>query len=864
MKPKRLHKPPQIASWMLSHMRDYDMKYSSIGDFEEFYNNKRKADGIFKAYFWYWSQVFYSLPSYILFLLKWRIIMFRNYLKISLRNLRKFKGFSFINISGLAIGISSCILMLLWVQDELSYDNFHENGNRIYRVISNISTSGQITKSARTPNPLGPVLKDEYPEITQFVRFQGFEGWMIKYNDMVFINDLIATADPSFLEIFTFSFIKGDPETALNEQYSLVVTEDFAGKYFGDEEPIGKVVKIENSDFKVTALIENIPQNSHIQFDLLFPIENMNGRWHRDFTDWKTVLYYTYITLEKESNATEVGDKISGVVNKHLPESNAQISLQPLKDVHLHSGNLQMDLDNANKGNMNYVYIFSFTAFCIFLIACINYMNLSTARSSKRAKEVGMRKVTGARKKDIILQFFGESILLSFIALASALILTFFFLPVFNSLSGKELALDFSNNMQIVLWLIIITLITGLLSGSYPALYLSSFRPVNVLKGPSLKRSGYRSPLRIILVVIQFTFTIILIIGTGIIYNQLNYISSRDLGYEKDYILYFPALRGAFERDFDTVKNDLERYPDILNVTRSMPPSFRLWDSMEFDWEGKNPDERVIMYPCPVDYYYLETFKIEIADGRFFSREFSSDAENYLINEAAAKAMGMESPIGKRFSYEGREGRIIGILKDFHQLSLHSEIEPLVFCEPTGGSGIVCVKINSKNVAETLDFLKSKWKEYVPEGYPFDYTFLDEAIDNFYKTERKVGSVSRYFTFLALFISCLGLFGLASFIADQRTKEIGIRKVLGASVSGVTLMLSKEFTKWVLIANVFAWPIAYFTMNRWLQNFAYRITIGVDVFILSAVLALIIAVVTVSYQAVKAARSNPVESLRYE
>ncbi len=782
--------------------------------------------------------------------------MFKNYLKVALRNIKKYKAYSFINMAGLAIGMACCILILLWVQDELSFDRFHENADEIYRVVSEIQTADRVTHNARTPNPLGPAVKEKYPEIMNFIRYQGFDGWLVQAGDKSFINDNLGTADPSFFEMFTFPFLIGDPKTALNERYSIVITESMGRKYFGPEDPMGKIIRI-GEDFKVTGVIKNIPENSHLHFDCVIPIINMESYWETDLKDWEDIRFYTYVQLHKESSPEDVSEKISGIIKEHLPKSPTKVYLQPMTDVHLRS-DFEADLDNYNQGSMAYVFIFSITALSILLIACINFMNLSTARSANRAKEVGIRKVAGAQRMDIIRQFFGESILLACIALIFALLLVELLLPLLNDLSGKNLALDFSGNIQLLLGLLAIALLTGLFSGSYPSLFLSSFQPVTIMRKDFSSKPSSGS-LRKILVVFQFALTIILLIGTTVIYSQLNYIRHRDLGFDKDHVLEFWTAH----TDYEALKNELLKNPNILSVTNSETPGREPWGATGLDWDGKISGEEVRFYPTMADCDYLETLKLEMVEGRFFSKEFPADVtQAVVVNEAAVKAMGMESPVGKRLRFREWEATIIGVIKDFHQTSLHNPIEPLVFRYSYDFPHILA-KINSENVPETLVFMEKTWKKFVKD-YPFTYEFLDEKIDNFYKTERTIGKVFQYFTSVAILIACLGLFGLASFTAEQRTKEIGIRKVLGAEVSGIILLLSREFTKWILFANVIAWPVAYLVANEWLKNFAYRVNMRLEIFIFSAALALVIAILTVGYQAIKAALANPVDSLRYE
>jgi len=785
--------------------------------------------------------------------------MIKNYLKIALRNIRRHKGYSFINIAGLAIGMACCILILLWVQDELKYDRFHENASDIYRVIQDINFTDHSTTWAITQGPLGPSLEKDFPEIIHATRIT-WRGFRLTYNEKIF-DESVGMADGAIFEMFTFPLIEGDPATALSEPRSIVLTEETAEKYFGDENPIGKTIKADNQyDFLVTGVMKNVPHNSHLQFDFLIPF--IFGRELNYTVDnWRNSQFRTYVQLQKGIPYREVLQKISGYLyEKPTIEKDARLNLQPLTRIHLYS-NYEFD---AAHGDITFVTIFSVIAFFILLIACINFMNLTTARSGNRAKEVGMRKVVGAYKSDIIRQFFGESILLAFIAMLFALILVWLLLPVFNNLSAKELTMDISGNPWILLGLISIALLTGAISGIYPALFLSAFRPVKVLKG--ISQSGSKgSVFRKTLVVFQFSLTILLIICTTVVYTQLNYVRNRKLGYDKEYMIYL-RMRGDMQAKFETVKNELLQNPNILDVTASsnVPTYGYSFSNSLWQWDGQNPDEETLMRAVFVGYDYFKTFDIEIVEGRSYSKEFSTDAsEAIMVNEAAVKAMGMEAPIGKRLSLGDNNFRIIGVVKNYHFRSLRQEIDPLLLIFHIPSSRVLFARLKSDEISQTISYIEDLWKKFAP-GYPFGYRFLDEALDNLYRAEQRIGTIFKYFSFLAIFISCLGLFGLASFMAERRTKEIGIRKVLGAQVSGIVVLLSKEFTKWVLIANLIAWPISYYAMNKWLQSYAYRTSLELWSFILGAGLALIIAILTVSYQAFKTALADPVQALRYE
>ncbi|NIN91629.1 MAG: FtsX-like permease family protein [Candidatus Aenigmarchaeota archaeon] len=780
-----------------------------------------------------------------------------NYVKVALRKIRKHKGFFFINISGLAIGMACCFLVFIWVQDEMSFDRFHTNAKEIYRVLLN--PQGTDIFNSYGPGPLGPALKADYPEIVNFTRKFGHATGPLKYRNQVF-NGKVCGVDPTFFEIFSFPFIKGDSKNCLSEPRSIVLTEKMAAILFHEEDPLGKTVGFEWwgtwHDLKVTGVIEDVPYNSHILFDYLLPFEFVT--WSgMTIEDWDIGAYQTYVLLPKNADSSVVQEKIAGTVKRHFPESTTTIYLEPLTRIHLY--------DFTGGGPITYVYIFSIIGVLILCIACINFMNLSTARSMECAREVGMRKVIGSTRFQLVKQFLGESVLLSFISFILALILVQSLLPSVNNIVGKQLTLSYVGSPLFIF--LGIAILTGILSGSYPAVFLSSFRPVAVLKG-QMRLGSHNIRLRKLLVIGQFVVSIALIIGTIIIYQQLVYVRNTDMGINKEHVINM-ELRGSLRNQYYIIKRELLRNSDILAVSATNGSFLRRFGTDKIGWEGKPEDKRIFMSIHSVDFDYQKIFDIEMAQGRYFSRGYPTDiSDGIIVNETAAKIMGMEFPIGKRISCwipfdPRRSGAIIGVAKDFHFRSLHEKISPLVLVMAPGWFTDVYIRIKPENVPETLVFLEKTLAELAPD-FPLEYSFLDEDIDSLYKTERRIGSLVRYGTFLAIFIACLGLFGLASFTAEKRTKEIGIRKVLGASVSGIALLLTKEFTKWVILANLIAWPIAYYVMSRWLQNFAYHIKIGIGTFLLSAALALVTALITISFQAVKTAACNPVDSLRYE
>jgi predicted permease len=785
--------------------------------------------------------------------------MIKNYLKTAFRNILKHKGFSIINITGLAIGMACTLLILLWVQDELSYDRFHKKGKDIYRVIQDITFTDHRTTWAITQGPLGPSLKKDFPEICNSTRITG-RRFRLKFSEQTF-DEIVLMADASIFEMFDFPLLKGDPTKVLSDPNAIVLTKKMAKKYFGEQNPLGKTITADNKhDFLVTGIVEECPKNSHIEFDFIIPF--VFGRKLKYSVDrWNNSQFRTYVQLKKGTSAQDVIPKISNYLKeKPTIEKDAKLNLQALFRIHLYS---DYEFDSAH-GDITYVLIFSMVAFSILLIACFNFMNLTTARSGNRAREIGMRKVVGANKHNIIKQFFGESILLTCIGMIIALILVKLLLPVFNDLASKELSLELPGSVSILLGLLLITLLTGIISGSYPALYLSSFQPVKVLRGSShssVKGSRFRK----ILVVIQFSLTIILIICTTAVYKQLSFIGNKKLGYNREHMIFL-GMRGELRKKFDAVKPELLKNPNILDITASsnVPTYGYSFSNSLWKWEGQNPDEELLMRAVFIDENYFKTFGIDIVEGRSFSKKFTTDEkEAIMVNEAAIKAMRLKSPLGKSLSIGDNHFKIIGVAKNYHFRSLHQKIDPLILIYSPQRSRVLFARLKSDKISQSIEHISQVWGTFAP-GYPFKYYFLDESLDRLYRSDRRVGTILKYFSILAIIISCLGLFGLASFLAEQRTREIGIRKVLGASQPGIIILLSKEFAKWVLLANLVAWPLAYITMTSWLKNFAYQTNLGTLIFFLSALGALLIALLTVSYQAIRAANTNPVDALKHE
>ena len=783
--------------------------------------------------------------------------MFKNYFNIAFRNLKKYKGFSFINILGLAVGMACTLLILLWVQDELSYDRFFPNADRLYRVIdSEKYSNGEGSLFSMNPPSLSKTLVNKYPEIIDATRLRIVKNSVLQYEDKRFTENNLMFADPSFLKMFSIQFLKGNENTALSNLSSIVITTETAEKYFGHSDPLGKIIKINNHmNFEVTGVVKKIPSNSHLKIEFLLPFDAIKDFGYT-IEGWNSFAHTTYVLLNKNVDFHTLSKKISNTIIQNQKDINITIGLQPVTDIHLYSSNIW---GIGGTGNITQVYLFSIIALLILLLACINFINLSTARSSNRAKEIGMRKVVGASRKEIIIQFFLESIIYAFISLIISIVLVYDLLPAFNSLSGKELSFNLQNNFELLLLTLGIAVFTGIISGVYPALFLSAFKPVKVLKGKFNSGSGnknFRKPL----VTFQFVLTIILIIGTVVVNRQLHFIQNKNLGFNKEHVLCL-ELPGKLNKKADLIKNELSRNRQVISISGvSYPPSGVLSSSTLDDWEGNKSNSQFLIYRLTADQDFAKTMQINMIKGRFFSKEFSSDtAGGCVVNQAAISAMDMNSPLGKKVL----NLKIIGVIKDFNFSSLHSKISPLIIYYDPSEIKELLVRIKPGEISSTIKSLEQTWDKVAPD-YPFEYSFLDEQINKLYQSDQKISKVINTFSFLALFIACLGMFGLASFTAEQRTKEVGVRKVLGAKITGIVILLSKEFTKYVLLANLFAWPAAYFVLNKWLGSFAYHIDMTWWMFLIPGLIAFVIAVATVSFQAIKAATVNPVKSLRYE
>ena len=801
--------------------------------------------------------------------------MFKHYLKITTRNLYRQKTFSLINITGLSIGIACCLLIAAYVQDELSYDRHQKNGDRIYRIADYFTVSGKDLQTAMTPAAWGPGMCTEFPEIENMTRiFNSGSGNLVRHEEKKFSENALFYADSTLFSVFQFAFVAGDPAHALDAPHRVVITQAMAEKYFGEgADALNKSLRIngDSTEYTVAGVIENARYKSHFQPDFIASFSTMEREPF--YTSWTLHnSLYTYLLLSDHSSPNELELKIPAFLKRHLPPDIAARytpRLQKLADIHLYS-NLLAELSPG--GSAIYVYIFSVIALFILIIACINYMNLTTARSIQRAKEVGVRKVLGADRKKLFGQFMIESFALSLLAVLLSVVLTELALPVMNQLAEKNIEINFAGNLQLMAGLFFIWIVVGSVSGIYPGMVLSHFEPIKIMRKQTQK-SGMGLLVRRGLVVFQFAISIGLIISTLIISGQMQYMASKKLGFEKDHVIVIPIQSNTMQSNYESIKTELLRNQAVKAVGVSSFVPGQPFSQQMFQPEGLSEKERLLMPVLSVDRDFLNTLGIEIAQGRGFSRDFSTDGESFIINEATVKKLDWDQPLGKQFEWWRptgnsqyqlmKKGPVIGVVKDFNFASLRQSIEPMVIHIRPDDYSYFSVRIGSDDISGTIEYLKTKWQVFDPENI-FDYSFLDKNIENQYRTEQRMEKIFSYFAAMGVGIACLGLLGLASFTAQQRTKEIGVRKVLGATVGSIIRLLSREFIILIVCANVIAAPVIYYFMKEWLQNFAYRTDIHVSTFIISGLIALMVALLTVSFQAIKAATANPVEALKYE
>lgn len=807
--------------------------------------------------------------------------MLKNYIKIALRSLRKRLAYSLINVIGLSIGLTCFIFIGLFVHLELSYDSFHEKSDRIYRIEESVPEGAYmgVSKYAVTPAPMANVLMEEFPEVEHAVYIDDANA-LIEYEESGFY-EYGLWATEHFFEVFDFRLLQGNPNTALVNPNSIVLTETLAHSYFGDasramNEVLAVTLGNEQVPMTVTGIVQDPPTNSHIQFNYILPFSS-SGMYRRNREDWGTSTSYTYASLAPGHSLSVFTDKLADLINKYddNTDDNEENAVQqnfyyplPLTDIHLKSdANFQLGVSGDIRGvsgDIRYVYLFSAIALLILLIACINYINLTTAQSATRVVELGVRKVMGAERRQLVGQFMSEAILPSLLALGIAILLVILLLPTFNVLTSRDITLSLEENGAFLALLTLIGLGVGILSGSYPAVILSGAHPVRMMKKQLEKRAG-KSTFRNVLVTTQFAVTIVLIIGTIVIQRQLHYIQNANLGVNRTQIVSIPIRDASLYEQFDVIKQTLERQAEVLGVTASeKDPTMIDLRAMARGWEGAAEDEEVFTYFTPIQHGFVNLFEIDLVEGRDFSEAVTTDAtESMIINETLKRQLGWDTAVGKRFNFYNREARIIGVVEDFQFHTFRQEISPLVLFIEEDYFLRILVKIRGENVPQTIDLLQETMAGFSPD-YPLEYYFLDDAYNQMYQRDIRLGSLLSYFTFLALLIACLGLLGLATFTAQRRTKEIGVRKILGASLSDILVLMTRDYTRLVLFAFMLAAPIGYLATHKWLEEFAYRISIGWGTFLLAGIAVLLIAWMTVSFQVVRVGLLNPVKSLRHD
>jgi len=868
---------PKLARWLLNRMIVYRDRHSIFADFEETFLEISAIKGRSAAKRWFWANTLKSIPKYLGVVLIWRLVMVRNYLKIAYRNLLRQKLFSFINVFGLSVGLSICIIIFLWVRQELSYDRFHENSGRLYRVERRIFRENLYSRWPITGGAYKQALLDDYPEFEDAARL-----WRLTYPVKDHRNTLheqnLCAVDNSFVNMFDFGLEEGDARTALSGPFKVVLTRRTASKYFGTEDALGKPLPFEWDgelvDFEVTGILKPVPRLSHIHFDMLISIDSFP---EERFSNWRSNYLYTYVLLRQGASPTALEEKLKTFVHRRLEPAYLELPvaelgrpdalkmvLFPITDIHLHPS---VNWEVEPGGSIDSVYIFTTIAVFILILACINFINLSTARAGKRAKEVGLRKTIGAGTRQLRAQFVQESILSALLSLVLALVLCSLLIPLGNAVFGLDLSIRCLLRPGYMFLLVGITAAVGILSGLYPAFHLARFDPIRVLRGSPGRGSG-RSIFRTNMVIFQFLVSTLLIIGMFVVYRQMHFIQTRSLGFEKDNLIIIPAGSRQIPQGYDSFRSELLSHTRIVSVSASFDlPGDAIFSNGDFyTREGSEKFIDLIRIRCGFD--YVDNLKLEILAGRGFSREFGTDAGNaILLNESAVKKIGwtVEEALGKKLDRGGpeMEFRVVGVVKDFNFKSLRKEVEPAVLQLFPEDISTVTVRMLPDDLNRTLSFIRAKWESKFP-GEQFEFSFLESRLMQLYAGEINMQRIFVVFTSLSILVACLGLFGLAAFTAEMRTKEIGIRKTLGASWASIAVLLTQDFIKWILIANLLAWPAAYYLMSRWLMDFAYRTKIGWEVFVGALGILLLIALGTIFLQTLKTAFADPVASLRYE
>ncbi len=872
------HKPPKSAEKILTRLLYDDVWKTTLGDFEEYYAYLVSNKGKKHADAWYWKQVLRYAPSKITHKLFWSVAMFKNYLKIALRNLNKQKSYSFVNIVGLTIGLACFLIIGFFIQYELNYDTFHANSDRTYRIVEQQPQNSYMGSNwfALTATPMAVTMKEEYPEVESAAYFTSSRT-ILRANDHSLIEWGVAT-DEGFSDIFTYTWYMGNHQTALNDPYSIVLTQSLAEKLFGAENPMGKTIQQiypddSEVDKTVTGVVADPPKNSHFGFAYIVN-DQTTPYYEYNFNEWGNSNAYTFIKLREGASAADFSEKLSDFAKNYTgtsgyysdnPDALPIYSLQPLEDIHL--GSSHLNFNPSSTGDIDNVYMFAAIAFIILLIACVNYMNLSTARSLTRAKEVGVRKVIGAYQSNLVMQFLSEAVVISLLGIVGAIVLVAFSAPVFENLFNRELTAQFLFQWQFWALSLVLSLIVGVIAGSYPAFYMSKLKPVLILKN-HIKGGKGNSLTRNLLVVGQFTITTILLVSSIVVFQQLNFLRTTDTGLNRDQVITIPNRDDELWDQFETAKAEFLKIPGIEQVSSSQfDPIFMSSQTSGTEWEGKQEDDELSIYVSPVGFDFVEMLDIQIIEGRSFNPDlFQETNKDYLLNKAAIRELGwtQEEAIGKSFAVWGNQGTVVGIVDDFNFQSLDQSIAPLtVMIAPEYSHRYVHLKFSGSDIQATVANVEETIKKFSP-GYPFSYSFLEDRYMQLYNDEQRLGSLFNYFSLLALFIACMGLFGLTTYISEQRTKEIGIRKVLGASVGQILRLLNKDFLKLVSISFLISVPVSWYITNLWLEDFAFRVELGPLIFLFAGFIVFGIALLTVSFNSIKTALSNPIDSLKSE
>ncbi|UCH10977.1 MAG: ABC transporter permease [Fidelibacterota bacterium] len=785
--------------------------------------------------------------------------MILNFLRLTLRHLWRDKWTAFITLLGLTVGLTCSLLIGLWIWDELSFDRFHENAPSIYRVVEEQHYSAQVLHLAQTPGPLAGAMIADFPEVVDAVRLRRSGSTLLVRDETPYQVENTIIADPSIFSVFSFPLMTGDPQLVFDNPHSVVLSRSSARRIFGDENPIGQILRYDNQvDLEVTGVMADFPHNSHLRADIITPFKRLEEERSR-FKKWDDHSIYTYVQLQAGVGQADFDAKITDFLDHYLDGPPVTLHLQPLLDIRLRSS---FGIGKRGAGAIRYVYIFGFIALGILAISAINFVSLMTARSGSRALEVGLRKVLGAYRSQLARQFIGETVVTTLLCLIVSLILMQLLLPVFNEVTGKDFSSRFIIKPGTILGMGAVALLTGLIAGSYPAFVLSALQPAAVLRGA--RTAGAKGAVfRRALVFFQWTVSTLLIIAAFVVHNQLQYMRDRDIGYEREDVIYLPLNAGIREQ-YEALRYELSRYPDISGVSASLSVPTRLGSTSRFHWEGRNTDENLLFTFCSVDYDFVETMRMNMAAGRSFRREYATDVgQAVVVNETAVKEMGLADPVGKRFDIWSQPAQIIGVVEDFNFLSMREEIDPLVLFIDPDWFKYLLIRVANHNLPGTIAYVESLWKEMSPQ-YPFEYHFLDEAFERLYRNEIRMSALFSIITLVAIIIAALGLFALTAYMAERRTKEIGVRKVLGAGVMDILRLMSREFVLMATAANVIAVPVAWYAMRGWLNNYAYRISLDPGLFLLAVTISVVLVLGVVNGRAARAALLNPAESLRYE